>query len=342
MAIRVEDARSLEDYERAWTECMQSVYWFNDRHFFDYHPDDERADIHSAFGIGNNIFLTAKTDESSDIVGVLGCEIRGRIGLIRRWEPAVQPHVKRTAIAEGLLNECIRQLENNAITRIQTKLRYLVDSPSVSSWLLEVYYRLGFRDCVPPSVSLLFDIKTLTLNERNDSPSISLVNADDYSVEDLAELTVRSFASTDTDRAMHGWDESVSNYESSVRTIQHVKKGGFGVSTPECRRVALVDDEPAGLILSFIPEAVYRPPYGVVGQLGVAPNFRQRGIASLLIQDIFRVFKKHGCQYAYVGTPAANQHAIHMYETNGFEVLFKILDLEKSFDEQSYSHASDL
>ena len=44
----------------------------------------------------------------------------------------------------------------------------------------------------------------------------------------------------------------------------------------------------------------------------------------MLIVDALRLFKMHGCRYAYVGTPERNIKAIRLYEKLGFEPIFRI------------------
>ena len=72
------------------------------------------------------------------------------------------------------------------------------------------------------------------------------------------------------------------------------------------------------------PEPGSRGTYGTIACLGVFPEYRRRGVATMLIVDALRLFKMHGCRYAYVGTPERNIKAIRLYEKLGFEPIFRI------------------
>jgi len=61
----------------------------------------------------------------------------------------------------------------------------------------------------------------------------------------------------------------------------------------------------------------------------VFPEYRRRGVATALIGDALRLFKMHGCRYAYVGTPERNIKAIRLYERLGFGPISRIHFYEK-------------
>jgi len=46
-----------------------------------------------------------------------------------------------------------------------------------------------------------------------------------------------------------------------------------------------VDGELAGFIISFMPEPGSKGTYGTIGCLGVFPEYRRRGVATMFISD---------------------------------------------------------
>ena len=84
---------------------------------------------------------------------------------------------------------------------------------------------------------------------------------------------------------------------------------------------------PRGSIIGVIQkDSKYRPARGIIAQLGVFPEFRRRGIGMVLIDELFRVFKQHGCAYSFVGTPKANDPALELYCKMDHSPIFEQMD----------------
>ncbi|TFG25942.1 GNAT family N-acetyltransferase, partial [Candidatus Thorarchaeota archaeon] len=105
--------------------------------------------------------------------------------------------------------------------------------------------------------------------------------------------------------------------------------GRFGRSPHEFWKVALIDDMPAGFIGGFIKEGKHLPVTGVLGPLGVFPEFRRLGVGVFLVSELFKSMKNHGCEYAAVGTPSNNRNAIAMYQKAGYKLNCHLSFLEK-------------
>src|SRR5215471_15847862 len=54
-----------------------------------------------------------------------------------------------------------------------------------------------------------------------------------------------------------------------------------------------------------------------IDEIGVAPEFKRRGIARRLLEDMLALGKALGCEEAWVGTESDNQPARGLYETQG-------------------------
>lgn len=279
----------------------------------------------TAVGIreGGHIFLIA-SDDGGEILGALGIGIKGGRGVIRRWEPAVPLVHRDSGVGKSLLGEGMRLARERGVGRLTTTLRYPHESEK--PWCGGLYEGLGFRE-IKPGLQLI-----MRLNGGRYEPLLKLeaLPCDDFSVREITSFVIRCFATVSEDIAVHGDDENVSDPVSAERVIRFQRDGGVGHSPSELRKVALVDGEPAGFIRNFIPDDPYRPRFGLIGQLGVFPEYRGRGIGISLVMDSLNILKEQGCDHAYVGTPQSNHAAIRLYEKIGFRPIFKISFYEKN------------
>lgn len=320
--MRLDRANSLQHYFESWSRCMRDTYWFRERRFFDYSREEETAALRREFEKGDNIFLIA-SDDGGKILGTLGIGIKGERGVIKRWEPAVPLVHRNSGAGESLLEEGVRLARERGVRRLTATLRYPHDVEN--PWCGGLYEGLGFRE-IKPGLQLI-----MRLNGGRYEPPLNLetLPCDDFSVREITSFVIKCFATAPEDIAVHGDDENVSDPVAAERVIRFQRDGGVGHSPSELRKVALVDGEPAGFIRNFIPDDPYRPRFGLIGQLGVFPEYRRRGIGLSLVMDSLNILKKQGCDYAYVGTPQSNHAAIRLYEKIGFRPIFKIRFYEK-------------
>jgi len=148
--------------------------------------------------------------------------------------------------------------------------------------------------------------------------------------ENIGEYCVRAYGLTSGDQKIHGFDKSVTDYDTAVAAMGSIMSGRLGPSPDEFWKVALVDGEPAGFIGGFIKESKHKPVTGILGPLGVFPEFRRLGIGVFLVSELFKSMKKRGCEYSAVGTPAVNLNAIRMYQKAGYKLNCHLTFLEKT------------
>jgi ribosomal protein S18 acetylase RimI-like enzyme len=58
---------------------------------------------------------------------------------------------------------------------------------------------------------------------------------------------------------------------------------------------------------------------GRIEELYITPEYRKKGIASLLMQNMEIFLKEHGCDYILVGVKAYNQNAHELYQHLGYK-----------------------
>lgn len=78
--------------------------------------------------------------------------------------------------------------------------------------------------------------------------------------------------------------------------------------------VALDDGQVVAQAAAMIHHHADRSPELYVGNIGVSPNWRRRGIAGLLVDALFAAGRAGGCDEAWLGTDPDNLPARALYE----------------------------
>ena len=329
MKMIVEKVDSVKEYLEYWTRAMADVHWFEKRGLFDYNRDEMVEEIPGEFGQSGSIHLVAKSPSTDEVLGVLGVKVRRDVGTFGRWEPAVPLKHRNGAAGETLIKEAFSWLHEKRVSKATCMLRFPHSRPETARWHMALYRECGFVRRGLVGVMLLADLrKALMTAEKVED--LRIVAGYDFSVEEYADFSRRAYLSTPEDKAIHGLDPLLSSPEENMRVLRAVKNGEYGFSPPECWKVAMLRDEVTGFIAAFMPESKYRPPHGVIAELGIFPEFRRRGVGSALIAEMHECFKNHERQYSYVGTPKNNEAAIRLYRKAGYRPVFQIINFEKT------------
>lgn len=293
---------------------MSNIYWFKEKHFFDYSRKDETDALERQFG-DKGIFLVGY--EGEDPVGVLGITSRG---VIRRWEPVTMD--ENLGMSRQLLVEGIKLAREMGIKRLRTVLRYRCDvEPPI---LQKVYGEAGLK-MMTPGIQLITDLT----NIPQQTSVIETEPATYFTLDEMTCLTLSAFATLPTDKAIHGDEGHVSEPTEAKENHRVIREGQLGETDDSLMRVAVINGVPAGFICSTIMEHYNRPRFGLIAILGVIPEYRRMGIGTWLVQDALSKFKEKGLNYGYVGTPQANANGIKLYEKNGFRPIFYTNHYEK-------------
>jgi len=180
----------------------------------------------------------------------ISLKIKGERVTIRRWEPAILDRYRNMSVAEALIKEALEIANNRAVKIIHTNLKFPYDSHE--PWPCEKYSRLGFAE---QKIMVNF-IKKLDGTQLDSISSVDMKSYHNYNV--------------------HGKDPTVSNPEYARETIIIQRAGKLGKSPPDINQVAIIEGEPAGFIRCFIREEKYRPSFGLIGILGVFPEYRRK------------------------------------------------------------------
>ena len=103
----------------------------------------------------------------------------------------------------------------------------------------------------------------------------------------------------------HWWEHKAD----TLRSIFH--------TNPDWVVVAEVDGQVAG----YATLRIDGQGAGWVGENGVHPDYRNRGIGRKLHEEVLRKFKEAGVKLAFVTTTIENAHARRMYESHGFRTI---------------------
>jgi ribosomal protein S18 acetylase RimI-like enzyme len=307
---------------------MEHLYWYQENPVFDFNKDEEIDEMRSDFQKPGNLFLVARLHHQDEIVGVLGLRYRDVVGRLRRWEPAVLPQLQNTTVARDLLEQAVEYLISMGVKRIGYLMKYPIDSPYSVAGFGNLFKEVGFESARPDSVDMVAALDDIQC--RSDPPlDVHVETGENYTFEDLASITVKSFTSTPEEREIHGFDKTVTEHIQATALLQRMAEGFYGFSPDEFRKIAVVNGAPAGFIGAFVVESKHKPLTGVLGPLAVLPGFRRRGVAFHLVNEVLHTLKEHGCEYAAVGTPSANSGAITLYEKAGFKLSCRIISLER-------------
>jgi ribosomal protein S18 acetylase RimI-like enzyme len=325
--LTIEPTDSWERYKPSWVKCAEHLPWFGTNIPFDYDRREQLGELERDFD-EENLFLTASTQDG-DVVGVLGITLKGEEGQLRAWEPAVLPDYHDRGVGKALLEEGIREAKRRGVEAIRCRLRYPCDAVESASWHLQIYEGFGFEQIAPLGLHLLAE---LTQQDTGNAPPVQglkITGREGLGVEDLVEYMLRAFTSDPEDETYFSWDPLVSTREGARDFFESLLRGERGYSPPELFRIAWIKGDPAGLVGSFVPKWEYRPLYGVIGPVGVFPEYRRRGIAHSLILEVFERLKGRGCEYAFLGTHQNNWAALGLYEGIGFKPSSYLHNFEK-------------
>jgi len=322
----VEPASDWELYSNAWSSAMSQHYWYKEDPVFDFNKHEELDEMQADFGKSGNLFLVARVPDHDEIVGVLGLRYRNIVARIRRWEPAVIPRFRSSTAATALLEQALKHLTSMGVKRISCLMKHPEGSPEAAMDILRLYELAGFSRDRPDSIDMTTSIDSI--QELKTYPEgVQIETGENYTFEDMASITVKSFTSTAEEREIHGFDKTVTEHIQATSLLQRMAEGYYGDSPDSFRKIAVVDGAPAGFLGGFVSKSKHKPLTGVLGPMAVLPEYRRKGIALYLVNDLLSTMKEYGCEYAAVGTPAANDGAIVLYEKAGFKLSGRLISL---------------
>ncbi len=323
----IEEANSVEEYENSWTRCMQHLHQFKNKHPFDYGPDERLEQIRKGFDDASTEFLIAKSDENS--IGVIGYSTHGESGMIRGWEPGVVPEKQNDGVGEALLNACFDELREKGMKTAWCWRKSPYESPETGTWYLDLFAKMGLEKQPPGAVQMLLDLRDI---EPGSGPvsGFEIVDATGFSSDDLAELTYRTTFSIPEERILQTSDIQDWDKDKVLKKVRDAIHGQLERSYPDCWSIAMVVGEPVGLTGSWMVESQYRPLTAGIGSVGVLPEFRRRGIASALLNNVHRALQAREIPYAFLGVSDINYGAISLYERTGYKFVFQVDRFEKA------------
>lgn len=319
MKVIVHEQTGWEEYARAWNQAMQDLYWYKESPVFDFNRDEELSEMKSSFGQDGHIFLAGRDKRCDTTQAVVGYRYDGNLASLRRWEPAVPSSLRATNLGRDLLKSAIRSAKRNGAKRLRVLVKHPHGSSEAASWHVALYEDLGFKQVGQTSVDLTM---RLTSKIRPVEPDIEyeVITGEALSQKEMADYIIRAYTSTPEDMALHQHDLSVTVWEHARQFVERVVGGHFGPAPNEFRRVLLVQGQPAAHVGAFVIDSEFKPLTGVLGPVGVFPEYRRKGIARFLVAQNLEALRMFGCEFAAVGTGEANDKAIKLYEKIGFRL----------------------
>lgn len=327
MMFEVREEVSLERFVAAWEECMKGAPWFDSDVMFWYKPEEELERLHSTHG-DKNLFLVAGHGSDPEPLGVLSVLVQGGVGKIGPWEPGVSQAGRRMGVGEALLQRACEKLGDRGVEKLEFTLRYPCDAPAQTAWLDELYRGCGFSQQGPTGLQMLVDLSQTEEHGAEELRGLRITGRENLSIDDIVGYTLRAFTSDPRDKTYFSWDPLTTTKDGAQRFYKGIFNQERERSPPEFFRVAWIDGEPAGFAGSFARKN--DETRGIVGPVGVFPEYRRRGIATALVLSACDALRSEGYRYAYLNTHVDNLPARRMYERIGFKPLFNTVEFEIS------------
>ena len=315
----IEECEDPVEYGDAWNELMNEYYWYKESPVFDWNKDEEIAAIRRGMGQEGHLFLIARDKKSNRILGLMGARFAGERAQLRRWEPTVATDHADSSMGTDLLQEMAKQLKFQGVKNLRVLLKQPRSNPETSTHLKTLYESQKFKPSGKPSVDLVLKLQQIV---RPVEPSIhyEVRTGAELTPEQIASYVIKAYASSPEDLALFEPNSMTTDYDRALEFTNMVIRGDYGPAPNEFRRALFVNGEPAAIIGAFVLESEFKPLTGVLGPVGVFPEFRRNGIGRFLVQQVVEALRRFGCEYVAVGTEAANKKAIGLYEKVGFRL----------------------
>ena len=327
MMFEVREEASLERFMAAWEECMKGAPWFDSDVIFWYKPEEELERLCSSQG-DNHLFLVAGQGSDPEPLGVLSVRVHEGVGKIGPWEPGVTHTGRRMDVGKALLQSAGEKLGNRRVEKLEFTLRYSCDTPAQAAWLDGLYRGCGFSQRGPTGLQMLVDLSQTEELVAEDIRELKITGREDLSIDELVGYTLRAFSSDPRDATYFSWDPLTATEDGAQRFFEGIFSQEMWRSPPEFFRVAWIGGEPAGFAGSFAGKS--EETRGIVGPVGVFPEYRRRGIATALVLSACDALRSEGYRYAYLSTNVDNLPARRVYEETGFKPVFNTVLFERS------------
>ncbi|MHA1638083.1 MAG: hypothetical protein ACTSUB_08715, partial [Candidatus Thorarchaeota archaeon] len=267
MDFIIEEANSIEDYLLIWSESMKHFSFAQNPTPADYSMKEEYQELTEDFSKKSRLYLQAKLKGSVQIGGVLDVILNNEMAKFGVWQPSVPIEYRHLGIGRELVKHAFMILKETGIQRVFATLKYR--TPFEPEWHKTLYNDVGFEATEHEGVQLLVDLAE-TGDLPNPTFSGEIKTGEDFSLEEISELTVRSFGTSPGDQEIHR-GSSMDDYETVLTIHQRIRDGVWGSSPADLWKMAFVDGELAGLIIGFLRESQFRTSTGFIGELGVSP-----------------------------------------------------------------------
>jgi len=327
LMFEVREEASRERFAASWEECMKGAPWFDSDVMFWIKPEEELERLRCIHR-DNSFFLVSGHGSDPEPLGVLSVQVQGGVGKIGPWEPGVTLAGRRMGVGEALLRGAREKLGDRGADKMEFTLRYPCYAPAQAAWLDGLYRGCGFSQRGPTGLQMLADLSQAESLGVDDIRGLRITGRENLSIDDIVGYTLRAFTSDPRDKTYFSWDPLTSTKDGAQRFFKGIFSQERERSPPEFFRVAWIDGEPAGFAGSFAGKS--EEMRGIVGPVGVFPEYRRRGIATALVLSACDALRSEGYRYAYLSTHVDNLPARSMYEGIGFKPVFNTVEFERS------------
>lgn len=144
-------------------------------------------------------------------------------------------------------------------------------------------------------------------------------------------FTMKRLSACTFHEALQAWNRGFEGYffDMTMSLDRFISRFGMEGLSPELSIVAIHDGEPVGLVLTGV-RTIDGKKVAWNGGTGVASSFRSKGLGKLMMKEILKVYREAGVDTAVLEAVQQNEKAISLYQRFGYEVIDRLLFLQRS------------
>lgn len=128
-------------------------------------------------------------------------------------------------------------------------------------------------------------------------------------------VQLRRLQAQDSDLAALAAQLNAADSEVSIKNFSEESLRKFLEDSDRIYLVAYIEDELAGAVHGFIHLHPTGVKYFYVDEVDTIKAFRQKGVATALMNEAFRIAKEYGCDEVWLGTEDDNVAANALYKS---------------------------
>lgn len=301
-----------EAFAHIWNEALKTCTWYPKHGPLTI----DKAKEHIEHEKKNSTYRLIFAVQDSKPIGFIEAAMENtKSGFIFPYRPCILPSFQEPNLRAILVEAALDHLVKKGARTVKFSIN---GSFSDVTPYINLYQKMSFEMC---RRAYLMQRNLDNIPEPDICIQLRLLTAMHLGIEAFVKFFMECFHdSKDRDASLIAAD-----IRRTEQFIQHLIEQEGKRHDPDCWIVAFMQDKFAGFAI-----AIEQRNNGLVAEVGVAPHFRKRGIATWLSIKVLQRLKDRGFKQAFLGVDIQNIPAIRLYEKLGFKKLpEEIFELQK-------------